>query len=100
MKERRYKIVRMDSDLLVNIFNWHLDMPHCIALPITESLPEGTRVVEVHYNHCHRAWDITVEHESFPVVDVTSVKIPAIPDWFDEYRIVRFEDIGIAKVSE
>ena len=93
MKERRYKIVRMDQELLVNIFNWHLDVPHFIALPISEHLPEGARVVAINYNPSYRAFDLMVEHESFPVVAPGQL-IPAIPDVITEYRTVEFRDVG------
>ena len=93
MKERRYKIVRMDQDLLVSIFNWHLDLPHCIALPISEHLPEGARVVAVNYNPSYGAFDLKVEHESFSPVALGCM-IPAIPVFMSEYRTVEFRDIG------
>ena len=98
MKERRYKIVRMDESLLVEIWNWHLSPPNFIALPISEELPEGTRVVSANYNHSWRALELCVEHESFPDVCPGSL-VPAIPTALMDVRHVLFRDVNKERVD-
>lgn len=93
IKERRFKILRIDSRLLVEIFNWWIDPPHWLSLPITDQLPADCQVVSINSNwprHCIEAIIASDQFEPCPDGDMP----PEVPDMLTEFRYVEFRREG------
>jgi len=82
--DRRFKIAGITPDLIVDILNAFGDMEF-ICLPVTDSLPEGTKVLAVHDNHERYCLDAILYHESFSPVPLGEA-IPRLDGGVIEYR--------------
>jgi hypothetical protein len=85
MNERRVKIVRFDAALLVDVFNWWLDPPDFLALPVCEEIPSDAVVQSVNANWNSRSIDLLISHPSFPVVPSGAMP-PQAPELITEFR--------------
>lgn len=74
---RRLKILRVNPECIVRMLNGqHVEFT---MLPVTEDIPEGTRVLSMRENWEHRTIDLMLTHESFPEVPAGEVP-PCIRD--------------------
>lgn len=86
------KILRVDPNLIITILNW-MQNPDCfIALPITEQIPEGTKVTHVHYDFATQTLEFLITHESFEEVPPW-VYPPAIFEPLPTHRTVKFSEV-------
>lgn len=93
--ERRFKILLLRTQLLVDFFNWWRDPPQWMALPVRDELPEDCTVVAVNYSLHRNCLEAIVQSESFPPVPDGEM-IPVIEGGCcQEFRYVR-----IGKVEE
>jgi hypothetical protein len=87
-KERRVKIIQLDENMLVDIFNWHRDPPDFLALPITDELPADCEVLRVWINHSARCLEAIVASEEFGEVADGCIP-PIVNQPLLEYRTLR-----------
>ncbi len=69
-KERRYRIYDIPPEtILFGLAGRTVELPEFVCLEKLD-VPEGARVLDVHWNYERRAFAFIVEHESFePVLD-------------------------------
>lgn len=68
-KERRWKVLWLDMDLVISLFNGFRDQKY-LHLPVFEKLPKDVRFIDAQYSWERRQLGIRIEHESFePVQD-------------------------------
>jgi hypothetical protein len=91
----RVKIVGMDERLLIDIFNWHRNPPHFLALPVTSEIPADAKVLRVYTNHERRTIDAVIHSESFPRLAIGS-QVPRIEDCITEFRTIGFDSLVTA----
>lgn len=90
MKERRYKLISIDAQLIVKILNWWREPPSFLRLPVTDEIPEGAVVVTVNTNWLCRTIEAIVEHESFDPVP-GYCEPPRVPGLITAFETVEFE---------
>lgn len=68
-RENRVRILKLSPEMLVDIWNSLSPAGHMfLQLPVTEQLPEGTKVLCVNGNFETQTIDVIVTHESFSPV--------------------------------
>jgi hypothetical protein len=87
LDERRFKIVSIDQQMMLDVFNWWRKPPHWLALPVTDELPEDCYVVSVHTCWDRRTLEALVCSEQFEPVPECAVP-PRIPGMVTEFRQV------------
>jgi hypothetical protein len=95
--ERRYKILVIDKDSFIGIFN-HLNTINnlksgntiAIQLPIFPNLPKGYEIHDIIFDFEFQCFKIIIWHLSFPVVPPNMV-ITDLVEGGLEYRIVKIE---------
>jgi len=91
ISDGRVKTLLMDPQLLIEIMNWCKDPMHCLALPITEELPEDCRVVAIRDSFERRCLELLVWSSHFPPVAVGAVP-QRLLGTFTEFRRVAFPE--------
>jgi hypothetical protein len=81
----RVRIVYFPDDLLLSLLNRAGNLYEFFALPITDELPEGCKILRVAYCCSRKAIEMLVTHPSFDEVPVCS-EPPSIS--FVEFRVV------------
>jgi hypothetical protein len=66
--DRRYKIVQVNPDLMIDVLNWCRNPDHSITLPITEELPADTTVVGIQYCFVMDCFELKVHSSDFESV--------------------------------
>lgn len=89
IQPNKIKVVSIDAKMMAEVFNWWLNPPTFICLPVTEELPEGTIVVSVHTDWSRRTLDAIVFHPTFDEVPV-GVQPPMVASLVTEFRTFRF----------
>ena len=92
IEENRVKIVSLDPNMIVDLLNWWRNPPDCIALPITDELPEDCAVLSVNASWQRRCIEVLVASESFPIVETGGLP-PEIPGVMSEWRYVPFSEV-------
>ena len=91
-QERRFKIVSINQQFMVDVLNWWRNPPHWMALPITDALPEDCEVVSMSVSFERQCLEAIVASKNFPPCLEGSV-IERIPG-FVEFREVQFQPNG------
>lgn len=66
--ERRFKILPIDQQLILEMVVG-LYRPEYISLPdFSDCLPEGSQVLDVHYNLEHLEFDFLIHNKAFEIV--------------------------------
>jgi len=90
--ERRFKIVSVDPEAIVDLLNWWRDPPSVIALPQVDQLPKDTTVVCVHSNWERGTLDFMIASSEF-----SRVLPGAVPERFmgtgTEWRCFPFSEL-------
>ena len=89
--QRRYKIVQLDMNLMVDMLNWWRNPPDWLALPICEEIPHDAKAISVDANWRTRSIEVLIGHESFePVPDASAP--PVVPGLISELRHVKTKE--------
>lgn len=98
-KYKHVKILMVDPGVLIDFLNWCAEPGgDCYRLPVTEEIPEGTRVVAIHYEFERNCLMLRIEHPSFSPVLPGSV-IPRCGHVVS-YREFRRSATGIANADK
>ena len=88
-REPRYKLFRIDPDLVVDMLNWNQYKQ--ISLPINKGIPPDAVVEAINYDYAMNCFVARVYHESFDEVKKGWV-IPMDSDWLEvEQRSIDIE---------
>lgn len=93
--ERRYKILQIDKEHLVNLFNAfrlpELSAPKLkfIEVPIASKLPKGYEVHSVYYEPFRDCFQVIIWHASFPIID-PGLTIPVL-DGINDLMFIKLE---------
>lgn len=87
--ERRYKLLMVPADLILQILNWCTRPVGFYAIPINENLPEGCIVRSVSTCWASNSIELLVEHASFSPV-APNCEPPRVR--MDEYRLFHRAD--------
>jgi len=96
-RPNRVKIVGIDEQLLIDVFNWWRNPPSWLGLPITDELPENCEVLRVYVNYEMRCIDLLVYHPSFPACEPGNIP-ERVPDCLRQMRSVPFG--AVAELTE
>jgi hypothetical protein len=66
---RRVKVVRMPQSVMIDLFNYWMDCPRFIRVPVGDEIPRDAVVVGVQACWHERCIDVMIEHHSFPEVE-------------------------------
>lgn len=84
LKERRFKIISLDRDFLIDVLNWWRNPPGWLRLPICDELPADCFVVSVGANWERCSIEAIVCSESFgPTMEGAAIE--RIPGAFSPY---------------
>lgn len=88
-EERRVKIVSIDPQFIVDVFNWWRNPPHWLALPVNDALPKDCVVVSVSVSWERRCIEAMVASKEFP--PCADGDLPErIPGMMTEFRSISF----------
>lgn len=89
---RRVRILSISPKMMVDLMNWWIQPPDFLALPVTEEIPEGVRVVSVNSNWHTNCVELMIAHESFDVVPCGE-QPPRVTSRVTEWRHVPFSEL-------
>ena len=85
-KQRRIRIVNVDTNFIVEVLNWSKGMPEFASLPVFKDLPEDAEVVQLNYSQMKDCLELLVVSNEFtPVPD--GVYIPSLTE---SYTTIKF----------
>jgi hypothetical protein len=76
MSDRRFVVVAVEEDAVIDLFNWSQADP--VRVPVIEGLPYGYEVRAVHYDFVRQSFLLRVHHPTFPEVDPATVPDAAL----------------------
>src|SRR5436190_23770636 len=71
MSDRRFVVVSVEEDAVIDLFNWAQSDP--VRVPVIEGLPAGYEVRAVHYDFLRQSFLLRVHHPMLPEVDPAEV---------------------------
>ncbi len=88
--ERRFKILELDNQVVIDLFNWMKDPSSLIALPELSSLPEDCEVVKLHLDFDSKNVLLLLASKEFQPVRLGDM-IEKIPGRITKLKLVDFE---------
>jgi len=76
MSIRRFVVVPVEEDVVLQLFNW--PRRGSVALPVFEGLPDGYEVQAVVYDYARQAFMFRVHHPDLPEVPPDVVDPPVV----------------------
>ncbi len=101
-KQNRVKRIQLDEHLLIDIFNWHRDPCHFVALPVSKQLPSDCEIVRVYHNYADRCFEAIVASREFEPVEpytVPPMVDPPFIEWKTLVRVGNFKELYKAQDS-
>lgn len=68
MNLKKVKNLLLDENLLIELFNFHVQIPMVIVQPVCPEMPEGSIVLRIGQSMEKRCLIVTIQHDSFDEV--------------------------------
>ncbi len=88
--ERRFKILELDNQMMIDLLNWMKDPSSLIALPELSSLPEDCQVVKFSHNFDGSKVMLLLASKEFESVRLGE-RVETIPGSVTKLKLIDFE---------